>query len=610
MNKITYNDLTDEQKQMIELAKQGHNILVDACIGSGKTTAIQVLCDVLPNNLKILYLTFNKLLKLDAKSKIKTQNTKVTNYHGFAYGELKKRGIKTSAADAVKIFLEHKIDIDKYDVLILDEYQDINTEISDMLWIIKEKNPNIQIIAVGDLDQKIYDNTTLDVSKFIDSFIKDYKKVYFTNSFRMPKEHANMLGSIWHKTINGVNDKCKISYLNKNEVIEFLSTQEPKNILCLGSRYGSINYVLNQLEQKYPDKFNKKTVYASIKDDEQITEPKTTSAIFTTFDSSKGLEKPICVIFDFDIAYWTQRLNKKDTKYDILRNIFCVAASRGKNSIIFVKNDDELNNSLLKGTDIIESKYYVKKDFLECEADTYRISDMFDHKYDEDLEECLDLLDIKEIYSQDTTKIKIKSNDGLIDISPCIGIYQEASYFKKYDIKQEIEQFISTDRNTQAFAMKEFKKFIKKRNKIDDLILYFTYLDTGQIRYINQVKTPFISIEEEKAIHDRLSTVFKKQEQIQELCYSVLGKYKNGITIDIIGFADVIKDNTVYELKFVNELKRAHFLQTASYMLALKIPKGILWNVKNNTSYQIAIKDVEEFKKQVCKTITKRLNIE
>nr|VZK65143.1 ATP-dependent helicase/nuclease subunit A [Mycoplasma feriruminatoris]VZR75289.1 ATP-dependent helicase/nuclease subunit A [Mycoplasma feriruminatoris]VZR97412.1 ATP-dependent helicase/nuclease subunit A [Mycoplasma feriruminatoris] len=187
MNKITYNDLTDEQKQMIELAKQGHNILVDACIGSGKTTAIQVLCDVLPNNLKILYLTFNKLLKLDAKSKIKTQNTKVTNYHGFAYGELKKRGIKTSAADAVKIFLEHKIDIDKYDVLILDEYQDINTEISDMLWIIKEKNPNIQIIAVGDLDQKIYDNTTLDVSKFIDSFIKDYKKVYFTNSFRMQK---------------------------------------------------------------------------------------------------------------------------------------------------------------------------------------------------------------------------------------------------------------------------------------------------------------------------------------------------------------------------------------------------------------------------------------
>ncbi|WP_434342432.1 AAA family ATPase [Mycoplasma capricolum] len=610
MNKIIYNNLTDEQKNMVHFAKQGYNILVDACIGSGKTTAIQVLCDVLPNNLKILYLTFNKLLKLDAKNKIKTQNAKVTNYHGFAYGELQKREIKTSAADAIKIFLEHKIDVDKYDVLILDEYQDINTEISEMLWIIKEKNPNIQIIAVGDLDQKIYDNTSLDVSKFIDSFIDNYKKVYFTSSFRMPKEYANMLGSIWHKKINGVNDKCKISYLNKNEVIEFLSTQEPKDILCLGSRYGNINYVLNQLEQKYPDKFNKKTIYASIKDDEQMTKPKTTSAIFTTFDSSKGLEKPICVIFDFDIVYWTQRLNKKDTKYDILKNIFCVAASRGKNSIIFVKNDDGSTKPLLNATYIIESKYYVKNDFLGCGIDTYRISDMFDHKYDEDLKDCLALLDIKEIYSQDTSTIRIKSNDDLIDISPCIGIYQEASYFNKYNIKLEIEQFISLDKNTQDFAKKEFKQFIKKRNKIDDLILYFTYLDTRQKRYIDQVKTPFISIQEEKEIHDRLSKVFKKREQIQQLCHLVLGQYKDGVVIDITGFADVIKDNTVYELKFVNELKITHFLQTASYMLALRIPKGILWNVKNNISYQIVIKDVEKFKKQVCKTITKRLNVQ
>ena len=55
-------NLSDEQIKFIEVAKQGKNILVDACIGSGKTTTIQHLCEELPLNSKILYLTYNKLL--------------------------------------------------------------------------------------------------------------------------------------------------------------------------------------------------------------------------------------------------------------------------------------------------------------------------------------------------------------------------------------------------------------------------------------------------------------------------------------------------------------------------------------------------------------------
>lgn len=85
---LKYKDLTDEQQLFIDYVKQGRNVLVDACIGSGKTTAIQALCMELPKTMRILYLTYNKLLKLDAKAKIKRKGCTVTNYHSFVTWQL------------------------------------------------------------------------------------------------------------------------------------------------------------------------------------------------------------------------------------------------------------------------------------------------------------------------------------------------------------------------------------------------------------------------------------------------------------------------------------------------------------------------------------------
>ena len=164
--------LSEEQELFICKALEGKNILVDACIGSGKTTAIQVLCNRLPDTKKALYLTYNRLLKLDARAKIQKRNVTVTNYHGFAYAALKANGISAGVSDLIQRFIQEKPAIGAYDILIIDEYQDIEQELAELLQMIKDRKPGMQIIAVGDMEQKIYDKTTLDVESFMKGFLE------------------------------------------------------------------------------------------------------------------------------------------------------------------------------------------------------------------------------------------------------------------------------------------------------------------------------------------------------------------------------------------------------------------------------------------------------
>lgn len=586
---LNFYDLSHEQQSMIELAKSGYNILVDACIGSGKTTAIQVMCNELLNK-KILYLTYNKLLKIDAKKKIRSSHVTVTNYHGFAYSCLHEIDIDAGISDLIQAFLhfKNKINIPHYDVLVIDEYQDIEEEIANMLECIKKANPSIQIIVVGDMEQKIYDKTRLEVQKFITSFLGQYKKLYFTKCFRLCDDLTQKLSIIWNKKIHGVNSKCKLSYMDINEAIHFISEQNTSDILCLGSRNGDMSKVLNRLEEICPEKFNKKTLYASIRDNDsngvQIEE---NAAIFTTFDSCKGMERKVCVIFDFTEDYWNLRLNQPNANYETIRNIFCVALSRGKEHIIIIRNPKEkiLNHKVLA----TPTKYNIQ-------AGLYNISDMFDFKYKEDIEECFYLISRKPISSNNQV-IDIPNSDYMIDLSPCIGIYQEASFFKKYDIDEQIEFTMRFNKNRPPINIQGYETLEQK-------ILFLTAYETYQDRYVKQVKQPFINEQQLKLIHNRLYTLFNGNEMVQTECQMrFFDDRKNHY--DISGKADVLLNNVVYELKFVNELKHEHFLQCACYIVALNLDKGILWNIRNNEKYVITIPDRHKFINAVIKTITK-----
>lgn len=604
--------LTHEQEYFMTLVQEGKNVLVDACIGSGKTTVIQELCNRLGGRKKeerpkILYLTYNTLLKHDAKDRIHRSNVTVTNYHGYASKCLRDVNISCGRGELISKFNEAK-PVKHYDVLVIDEYQDIDTEISKMLEIIKEQNPEIQIIAVGDMEQKIYDKTSLDVTHFITAYLGKYEQVYFTNCFRINSEHAKFLSRVWNKQIQGVNSNCTVEYMSFEEAFDFLSKQNVEDVLCLGKKADLTSKMLNKLEEFCPRTYNKHTVYATITEEgdgisSDMVKKLKKSAIFTTYDRAKGLERPICVVFNFTEDYWETRSKQDGTKYEILRNLFCVAASRGKEHIIFVSGEEytrrgitDIKNFRMLSEETLSTPFEMCKDFKH----PFNMSTMFDFKYKEDIEECFSCIRTKPIEENKQEIIDVKSHDGFIDLSPCIGIYQEASYFTNYNIFKQIKFMNEVKGNRIPIT-------VEPNDTLEEKILKMVAWETQHNRYTIQVKPPFVSDVQKHQIHERLYSLLEPTEQVQTSCQIVFTD-ADGNEYTTLGRTDVIKDNVVYELKFVSELEHKHFLQCACYLVSLMdkgIEKGILWNVRDNTRYEITIPDKDKFLKSVIKTITK-----
>lgn len=457
---MTRNDLSTEQQDLVRLALEGKNVLCDACIGSGKTSTINVLCNEFDSSKQILYLTYNRLLKLDAQQKILNNNVTVQNYHGFASKMLYRYGIKdVGQGEQISRLLEGHIPVGHYDVLIIDEYQDINEEISKMLEYVKDSNPCMQIIAVGDMKQKIYDHTSLDIWDFINKFLGKHTQVNFTQCFRLSHDLAGRLGMIWDKNINGVNAHCDVKTMTKEEVIDYLDSVNPKDVLCLGARTGPMVTVLNALEERPGNLYDKNHVYASIKDNDgdKCVAPGPDVGIFTTYDGSKGMERPICVVFDFTEFYWGTRMHMPMVRYEILRNLFCVAASRGKEEVIFVEPEKDKDFLLSDKTLMTPVKTHIEAN------PKFDISEMFDFKFDEDVNACYNLIKISPVFRKDVHPIEVKHSDAMIDLAPCIGIYQQANFFDYYDIDSAIAYYMYMHKD-KKMAMPQSWKSVEQKS--------------------------------------------------------------------------------------------------------------------------------------------------
>ena len=432
--------------------------------------------------------------------------------------------------------------------------------------------------------------TTLDVTKWIHRFLGQYESLKLTCCFRLPEEYARHVGELWGKSIVGVNPDCRVVEMTSPEALHYLSEQKPGDVLCLGERGTMLAMFLNELERLYPERYNKNTVYASIRNEDRTMQPNLEkAAIFTSYDSSKGMERPVCVVLNWTETYWNKRVQKPMTRREIMRNVFLVAASRGKRDIIFAldEGDQRLTDESLTG----------HAPGVRVFREPFDIGTMFEYRFAEDIERCYRLLDVQQLCGPELEDLDIPLRDGFIDLSPCIGIYQRAAFFRNIDVDMLIWQYVQEHPDTIDIT-------IPPGADLETKILVLAGYVTQYRRYVEQVEVPYVTGEQEDRLKERLGMLFTGDEEVDGYCEIRFLDQVNEECI-IRGHMDVEKDGAVYDLRYVSELSHESYLELACYLLGSGHETGVLCNMRNGEMWQVKVPDKEKFLTQVVRTITK-----
>lgn len=610
--------LSDEQQAVLDAVFEGHNVIVDAAIGSGKTATIQRLCaQASSRGQRVLYLTYSRLLKVDAQARV--GGARVQNYHGVVYPYLLAEGIEAGISESIRAFndnfdsIRHRFPA--YDLVVVDEYQDINTEYARLLENIRSVNPGMQLVLVGDADQKVQANTTLDAPAFARAFVGAQAKILpFTKTFRLGPELAGVLSRAWNKPIQGMNTEQVVELMDHEEAIELICATEPGDLLCLGKRNGAMPHALNEAERLAPDRYNKDTVFASIRDGDSGVNPDETAAVFTTYDSSKGMERPVCIVFDYTESTWNMRGGFPGADHVVLRNVFLVAASRGKARVVFVrsgrmKKQAEPEPGTAVGMIPIERFVNLPAKRIPKYSRPFSPSSCFDFTYAENIAACMELIERTRLDDGNQAEIEITRNDGFIDLSPVIGVFQEALFFTEFDAHATMSMMAVVDESFHAEALMDE---LDGDPWNDSLVL--AAVGTEQLRYHQQV-TARVEQAEAGALMGRLREHLSPSApaQVRLLLEGSAHGGRNGARspISFSGFADTVYDDQLFELKFTSALSPEMFLQAALYLVMARcagrpLTQAVLWNTRTGERWAVDVPDLEAFLDAVVLCVTKQ----
>ena len=378
--------LSDEQQCILDTVKEGHNVMVDAVAGTGKTTLILSIAREMPDT-KILQLTYNASLRKDVKETVEKndiQNLTVHTYHSLA----KRYYLSTGYTDTeIRRLLFKNMPLKevspKYDMIVLDECQDMTLLYFQlMVKFIKDIDSNIQLLILGDYMQGLYDFKGADI-RFLtmadqvwdgltNLTTPGFQKRTMKMSFRITNQMRNFVNDVMlgEERMNACRDGSVVTYVRNSrsnisrvvygEITKLLENGvKPSEIFVLGGSVKGANSNIRRLENTLVEKDVPCHVpmLEGDKIDDRVIDGK---VVFSTFHSVKGRQRKYVFIVGFDNAYF--RFNARTLARDMCPNTLYVAATRATEGLYLLESNNYATDRPLE---------FLKKSHIEMKKCDY-----------------------------------------------------------------------------------------------------------------------------------------------------------------------------------------------------------------------------------------------
>ena len=362
---------SSEQEAAIQHIVGGQNAVLDAVAGSGKSTTILSMSKRLLDK-RILQMTYNATLRKEIQKKVERlgiKNLEVHTFHSFAVKYYLESAHTDTGIRAIMVSdLKPKRSIPKYDIVVLDEAQDMSFLYYQFMTkaTVEMANP-FQIFVLGDFMQGIYEFKGSDVRSllFASQIWKthpglkssEFQECTLNTSYRITRQMSRFVNvaMLGEDRLVAIKDGPPVLYLkHRSKQLELMTVWQinawisagvsPGDIFVLGASVKGINSNIRKMENMLVEKgipcFVPMLDVESL--DDRVIEGK---VAFSTFHSVKGRERPYVIVMGFDQSYFYFASN---LPVDKCPNTLYVACTRATHQLVLLEKDDYPTDQPLK----------------------------------------------------------------------------------------------------------------------------------------------------------------------------------------------------------------------------------------------------------------------
>ena len=618
-NTLKLPKISIEQQRVVDLISNKKKVIVNGFPNSGKTYSIFYILENFKNkaklsNKKVLILTFNHAINQNIKNNIesfdlnKNNSVDVYTIYGFMHylSDNKFPGNndlnKTNEFLAETNFNKNKL---CYDLIIIDEFQDINDTMFDSIKIILENNKktcennDFNICLIGDKNQTIFAFDEYNASdyrylmyadKIINFRNKPVMEKFETVNFTVTKKLPRKVGEFINENTNlleKVNEKiiCDEGYIKgffdywiyENEnllfnkmlstISDFQNKEKKIGIVLFSDLYDKSNQIYEKYYQ-FIKKYNLKNV-----------------EIFNNY-TIKGINKDIIFVMDFDNRLFEAKSNK--LKNEFINNQIYVVLTRAyertivcqkytnkicsifKDSFLSTYNEFEYigNEKVIKETFLSNNKLANIKDDLKKNNDNYCVTELLkNNNFSESIFDKNKKIVLREKQSSSKNENAFLDNIDAQLPTELLEIFNVQEMSANSLIGNFIESIFSNPNEL-------YKQFDKKENAAEKMFNFYKKLINSQRNselrlsyfewYTNDIHNLIIKILKDKNIS---TNNFEIEKELSTKWY--LSKTKQCNLSGRVDFIDH-ENKTVWEFKYVNDLKPKHLLQVLMYKFMIE----------------------------------------